>query len=296
MQLDQHFIKVRERSWFDLSELTFQACRVCSPRLLVVFLLGALPLALVNFMIVPLVVDFLEEPGFTPRYMWIMAQLVFLEAPLATVPVTIYLGGVMFLQDPSKSFVLKKMVKHFWAIMFHQGLLRGSFIGILWIACMDDMLSGGYDFLLFLTTVVALLIRTFRPFLIELLVLEEVPTFRGSNSGGLWLMRRSSNLHSPSAGDLFATSLLNVPLAFLLTCCVMGVLWYFQGILMFTWNVNTTMLYVFWPIALWTTALYMSVFRFLHYIDLRIRREGWAVELQMRAEASRMNQLHQSTR
>jgi hypothetical protein len=35
-------------------------------------------------------------------------------------------------------------------------------------------------------------------------------------------------------------------------------------------------------------AAYFSVVRFLSYLDLRIRHEGWEVELLMRAEALRM--------
>ena len=42
------------------------------------------------------------------------------------------------------------------------------------------------------------------------------------------------------------------------------------------------------PLALWITAMYLTVVRFLSYLDLRIRYEGWEVELRMRAEANRM--------
>jgi hypothetical protein len=34
---------------------------------------------------------------------------------------------------------------------------------------------------------------------------------------------------------------------------------------------------------------YFTVARFLGYLDLRIRNEGWEVELMMRAEATRMS-------
>jgi hypothetical protein len=35
---------------------------------------------------------------------------------------------------------------------------------------------------------------------------------------------------------------------------------------------------------------YVTVFRFLSYLDLRIRLEGWEVELKIRAEANRMSE------
>jgi len=39
---------------------------------------------------------------------------------------------------------------------------------------------------------------------------------------------------------------------------------------------------------MWTTAGYLAVVRFLAYLDLRIRQEGWEVELRMRAEGTRL--------
>ena len=42
------------------------------------------------------------------------------------------------------------------------------------------------------------------------------------------------------------------------------------------------------PAAMWTVAAFFAVVRYLSYLDLRIRREGWEVELQVRAEAERL--------
>jgi hypothetical protein len=43
------------------------------------------------------------------------------------------------------------------------------------------------------------------------------------------------------------------------------------------------------PLSLWLVVGFFSVVRYLCYLDLRIRREGWEIELKMRAEASRLN-------
>ena len=48
------------------------------------------------------------------------------------------------------------------------------------------------------------------------------------------------------------------------------------------------MLHLGFPAALWLIAGYMAVVRFLNYLDLRIRHEGWEVELRLRAEAVRL--------
>jgi len=45
---------------------------------------------------------------------------------------------------------------------------------------------------------------------------------------------------------------------------------------------------IYFPIAIWLTVGYMAVVRFLGYLDLRIRREGWEVELRLRAEALKL--------
>ena len=42
------------------------------------------------------------------------------------------------------------------------------------------------------------------------------------------------------------------------------------------------------PIALWMVIGFFAVVRFLSYLDLRIRREGWEVELMLRAAATRL--------
>ena len=54
------------------------------------------------------------------------------------------------------------------------------------------------------------------------------------------------------------------------------------------YNVTTYDLLIAYPIALWVVVAWFSIMRFLSYLDLRIRHEGWEVELLMRAEALRM--------
>ena len=35
--------------------------------------------------------------------------------------------------------------------------------------------------------------------------------------------------------------------------------------------------------AMWVVVVFSTVFRFLNYLDIRIRREGWEVELKVQA-------------
>ena len=53
---------------------------------------------------------------------------------------------------------------------------------------------------------------------------------------------------------------------------------------------NHTMLLVVLPLCIWLASMYATVFRFLTYLDSRIRLEGWEVELQLKAERARLIQ------
>ena len=56
----------------------------------------------------------------------------------------------------------------------------------------------------------------------------------------------------------------------------------------FGWNLDWFKLQVVYPACLWLVVAFMAVVRFLSYLDLRIRHEGWEVELLMRAESLRL--------
>ena len=68
-----------------------------------------------------------------------------------------------------------------------------------------------------------------------------------------------------------------------------GVIYVVQGIYLAQWQLGRAMMLFGWPLAMWLTAAFVTVIRFLSYLDLRIRHEGWEVELRMRAEAARLS-------
>jgi hypothetical protein len=100
--------------------------------------------------------------------------------------------------------------------------------------------------------------------------------------------RRSAALHGSSSGELFSRWLGSVAVAILMCLSVTFTFWFVQGMLLFDWRWGTMMLNGFIPAAMWMVAAYFSVVRFLSYLDLRIRREGWEVELTIRAAAARL--------
>ena len=73
-----------------------------------------------------------------------------------------------------------------------------------------------------------------------------------------------------------------------LAIAVFGNFVFVKGVFANSWKVTPFMLLYALPLACWMVAIYLNVVRFLRYLDLRIRHEGWEVELRMRAEANRM--------
>jgi hypothetical protein len=65
-------------------------------------------------------------------------------------------------------------------------------------------------------------------------------------------------------------------------------IWFLGGLLADDWQWGGIVYTLYYPLALWLVMGFFAVVRFLGYLDLRIRREGWEVELMMRAEAARL--------
>ena len=132
----------------------------------------------------------------------------------------------------------------------------------------------------------AFLMRAVRPFINEIVLLERNP-LRAKDPTAITIGRRSSQLHGPSSGDLFAKWMATAVMGTLLTVGVAATFVFLSGTLFNDWQPGPAMIRFMYPASMWIVILYLSVVRFLSYLDLRIRHEGWEVELRLRAEASR---------
>jgi hypothetical protein len=101
--------------------------------------------------------------------------------------------------------------------------------------------------------------------------------------------KRSASLHASYGGDGFVQMIAAVVLGGLATFSLWLSLCYLRREMWNVMEIDRTAITVILPIALWTTGWFLTVVRFLGYLDLRIRREGWEVELRMRAEALAMS-------
>ncbi len=130
-------------------------------------------------------------------------------------------------------------------------------------------------------------LRSLRPYLNEIILLERNP-YRATDGSPITISRRSSKLHGPNSGDLFGRWLGSAPVAVLLTLALVATCWFLIGTFSNDWDWGPVFVHVVVPLSMWVIATYMTVVRFLSYLDLRIRREGWEVELKIRAEAARI--------
>lgn len=306
MQLDQTQIAVHERTLLETMDLALHVARRYAGALAVTFLIGAIPLAGLYHVLItsPLQADLesslvlvadpmlieSDGPPVISRYLWEMTLAVFLSAPLAGIFTTKFLGDAVFVERPPLRTVLSTTLRLFPRLVWCQLILRG--VLPLWVILtriqrgFDAEVAGSYFWLMMLV-MVATGLRGFRPFINEIVLLECCPLL-AKDAQTVTISRRSGYLHSPSSMDVLSRWLGSVVLAVMLTGVVQGCFLFCWGVFLNSWRPGPEWFMITYPIALWTVAWFMTVVRFLGYLDLRIRHEGWETELLLRAEAARL--------
>ncbi len=294
MQFDKTLIVVRERSVSDVLDLALQVWRIHAWPLTIAMCLGVVPLAIVNHLLTYWMVaadpDLSEWGGPAAglaRFVWTMGLLIVIEAPLASMFATAYLGKAMFVPAPAIRDVVREVLPFLWPTAGFHLLLRGVLPALLLAAVNHAATYSGEEVLLVLLTGVVLVLRAAAPFVNEILLLEKNP-LRPDGPRSLTAGRRSAVLHGSHRSNLVAQGFVMAGVAVLLTMTLFGTLLCLRGIFLDDWSLSARLFVLGAPLAMWTTAEYMTVVRFLSYLDLRIRHEGWEVELRMRAEGARL--------
>jgi hypothetical protein len=314
MQLDSTRIAVRERSLPEVFDLALHVTREFAGPWLFCSLLAIVPLALLNYALIGWMTDLdydTDLPGL--RFAWNMTLLIFIEAPLASVFVTAFLGPAVFMEQRTIRQVIGDVFRFRRTrpddtrpalnLFLCQLILRGILPVWLIYLTVDRYQFSPFQegFLIPAIACYSMAIRAFRPYLNEIILLEKNP-LRSKDPQRITIGKRSSHLHGPSSGDLFVRWIVSAMIGLLLIGLVLAtaelLLGVLVGIMPFeidsvteevtAWNIDWLQLQIVWPACLWLVAAYFSVVRFLSYLDLRIRHEGWEVELLMRAEALRM--------
>lgn len=269
MNFDQTYIAIRERSYPELLDLSLQLTRRHALGLLLALVAGAAPWALLNGV---LLYEWAEDSiwGDPVQYLFWMAMLMALQAPLATAPITLYLGQVTFHQQVSPGRIFRDYFHCLPQMLLLQGIARAV------------------TAVFFITLLMPYVLW---PYLSELILLERNSLWvgkAGKDAGRISTTRRSKNLHRGASGELFARWFGSLMAGGVMLVASIGGLHQLLSLLGGYSLSNTMFLLVATPIGAWLVLGFFAVVRFLAYLDLRIRREGWEVELKLRSEAAKM--------
>jgi hypothetical protein len=291
MQFDRTTIAIRERGLLDTLDLSLHVLRRYAGPVAISMALGVLPLMAVTYALLgwmPAMVEHDDE--FPLRFVYHLCLQIFLLAPLASVFATAYLGAVVFEDRPRLRDVVRTVSGLSGRLLLCHLVLRGTGVGWLLLLALDR--SSDFQWLLEGVGPVLLVLysagwRAFRPFINEIVLLERNPltahTKRVQTVGA-----RSSILHGVNWAELLVrwvgAAQVGVPLMLAAYGCCLFV----SGVVLNDWSQSWWMVEFLLPLSMWLVVTYLTVFRFLSYLDLRIRQEGWEVELRLRAEAARL--------
>ena len=290
MQLDQTKITIRERSLGELLDLAFRFTVLYFKPLFCCTVILVIPFAIFNWWVTHPIVALDNTAESNWRCIWYMSQLVFLEAPLATIVTTLFLGRVMFLQEVSYWSLIKEARQFLGRILWSQLIVRGGlllFVFIFYFPIDESLLDS--ELLLLMLCIGTVVIRSSRPFVNEIILLERNP-IRSTEEGVITVGRRSRALHRPTVNDLVASWLLTAFVSVVVFASLLSSFWFVNGVLLGQWQIRTMFVEVYVPVALWLIVIFSTVVRFLLYLDLRIRCEGWEIELKVRAAANELKE------
>jgi hypothetical protein len=251
LAFERTLVQIRERPLVDVLDLALVVVRNRPVTLGLAALLGIAPFAMLNAFVFQGIKDL--APGI-PLFLWL------LEAPLATAPLTVVLGGLMFEQKPTIGRVVSTIARSAVPLIVVHGFLR---------------------------IVLFFLIPSRLAFANEVILLER---------GRWWsIFRRGGDLCSGRAGELFLLGILQLALVYLFaTMFYVGTGRLYQAVMVeeLTWDVPSQELFggLRFQIPMWLVIAFFAIVRFLAYIDQRIRLEGWEVELRLRSVAQALEE------
>jgi len=273
IQLDKTRIAIRERDYADILDLALRVVRGHAVPLLLASVAGMLPLIALNAWLLWSMAEPLAAEGFWVsgenwymlRFLYWLGMLIVVETPLATAGITLLLGQIMFADKPDARLMVRDLAGSLPQLFVLQVALRAMLAP--WV-------------------VTWLPLYTLWPYLNEIVLLERNPMFR--RRGAANTLRRTWGLQSRNGNELFVRWLVSVLLGALLVSSAWMAAYSLRGMLFGTWRLDTWAYVVLLQLAIWGWIGFFSVVRFLSYLDLRIRNEGWEIELRMRAEAARL--------
>lgn len=292
MKFDRTFIAIRERSTLGIFDLALRVLVDHFRPIAILWLINVTPWLLLDFWLIGWMIDPETPLEYRGLFVWAMTMLVVSQAQVGTFLISQYLGKAMFEGRPTIRTVLKSSFSAYFLVA--HGLLRtvAITIGLCLLVgpnSSSDAIFPVFVFFLPLSVLVGVVVRAFRTYISEILLLERTPIRASGDS--INFSTRSRSLHSFASNDLIGKAITGGFLTLLLAMSVHGFLVVADGVMNIRANNDYSLQPYYWTVSMWLVAGYCGVVRFLAYIDLRIRQEGWAVELRMRAESQRLEEL-----
>jgi hypothetical protein len=273
MNLDQHRIVIRERSYLELLDLGLRVLRSQGGPFYLALAIGFAPFIVLNAWLLNSYAR-IPADGQAPRpFIILMLIAVVWELPLASAPATMCLGRALFNQPLDARQIARDFLRSLPQMILYQVLLRGFLLA---------------------TMVFSFVPLIANPYLNEIILLERNP-YRAKRNQPISTAQRSWMLHRGQRGDFFVHWMLNMLIAMVLVASFWGSLALASKVLLNEQEWTGPFYTFLYAAALWCVAAYFTVVRFLGYLDLRIRREGWEVELLMRAELDRWTRMPQTS-
>lgn len=303
MRLDQTYIRIRERNVLELVDLTFVLIRRRFWVLVAWMLLGTFPWMLLNmFLLAPLAWSKADYNSSPAGQVFQHCILVFIQAPFASLFVSSFLGKAVFERRPSFRTVFQSVFSELGRVIGVLGFLRLNFIalGIMLLMIWSEAFLMDYEewfgaaFFACLMAFVLWVIRSIYPFTPEVVLLEKP---RGVAANGTGIFRqRLKQLHRFSGSELFTRAIVVTLFSVLMFFSMYGGFWLLWS---YFYNegypgVGTNVIGL--QLSAWGIVLFNAVFRFASYLDIRIRQEGWEIELLMKAEARALEDASQLSR
>lgn len=286
LDLNNTLVAIRERSIGELLDLGLRVWRAMFWPLLVAGLIGILPCLGFNWWWL----NRLPLEDFADKRYYVIATLLlsWWELPLATAPLTALLGQGMFQRQLDYRRATRELIQCAPQLLWYQCLRTLLMPHGLLLAY--PRVWREYSGLLVFMMIFWIYATLRWSYLVEVILLEQNPW--AARHGQLSTGQRSRALHSGDGGMIFGRALSLSFWEFLLTGIAAMSVWFLWGWLKSELNVDNLLYVVFMPAAFWFMAIYLTVVRFLCYLDLRIRREGWEVDLVLRAEADHLLRPH----
>lgn len=288
MEFDRTFIKIRQRNIFEIADISLKVFKRYFKGLVSVGAICILPFALLNFVIFYPLLD-TEFDDHSIAHWWLMTCLIVIQAPLATAAISQLLGTGLFKGEikiwEALTHTSKYASRLIWIYLTRRTLAWT--LVVWWLVWFEVMPAHVVALITTIVVGIELLVRSTRPYTNEIFLLEHAPMRTLPGDTRVNYKARNRDLHGPASGMLFGRGMV-IGFVAIVICLSFYFLLIYKAVFDNQWQPDRWFLILLYPLALWMGAIYMAVVRFLAYIDLRTRQEGWDIELRIRAEANRL--------